>query len=96
MDVLADGSATPLLSLDGIETWFAGHEAEGMGISLFGTSSAKFKFESTFDDVTFSGDDYDDIDDEGYDDGADDDDGSDDSDDDSDDDDSDDDGDSDD
>lgn len=89
MDVLADGSATPLLSLDGIETWFAGHEAEGMGISLFGTSSAKFKFESTFDDVTFSGDDYDDSDDEGYDDddGADDDDedGSDDSDDDSDD-----------
>ncbi len=60
MDVLADGSATPLLSLDGIEMWFAGHEAEGMGISLFGTSSAKFKFESTFDDVTFSGDDSDD------------------------------------
>lgn len=85
MDVLADGSATPLLSLDGIETWFAGHEAEGMGISLFGTSSAKFKFESTFDDVSFSGDDFDDVDDSGYDDddGADDDDedGSDDSDD---------------
>jgi len=74
MDVVADGSATPLVTVDGIETWFAGHEAEGMGISLFGTSSGKFKFESTFDDVSFSGDDYDDSDDAGYDDddGADD------------------------
>ena len=85
MDVMADGSATPLVSVDGIETWFAGHEAEGMGISLFGTSSGKFKFESSFDDVSYSGDDYDDSDDAGYDDddGADDadEDGSDDSDD---------------
>jgi len=85
MDVMADGSVTPLVSVDGIETWFAGHEAEGMGISLFGTSSGKFKFESSFDDVSYSGDDYDDSDDAGYDDddGADDadEDGSDDSDD---------------
>lgn len=74
MDVMADGSSTPLVSVDGIETWFAGHEAEGMGISLFGTSSGKFKFESTFDNVGFSGDDFDDSDDAGYDDddGADD------------------------
>lgn len=74
MDVMADGSSTPLVSVDGIETWFAGHEAEGMGISLFGTSSGKFKFESTFDNVSFSGDDYNDSDDAGYDDddGADD------------------------
>ena len=74
MDVMADGYATPLVSVDGIETWFAGHEAEGMGISLFGTSSGKFKFESTFDNVSFSGDDYNDSDDAGYDDddGADD------------------------
>ena len=68
MDVMADGSATPLVSVDGIETWFAGHEAEGMRISLFGTSSGKFKFESTFDDVSYSGDDFDDDDDAGFDD----------------------------
>jgi uncharacterized membrane protein YkoI len=47
-----------------------------MGVSLFGTSVGNFKFEASFDDVSFSGDDYtdDDSDDSGFndDDGADD------------------------
>lgn len=68
LDVLMDGSTTPVLSVDGIEVYFLGHEAEGMGISLFGTSTGNFKFESSFDDVTFSGDDYNDDDDSGFDD----------------------------
>ena len=65
---------TPLVSLTGLETRFAGHEAEGMGVSLFGTSAGNFKFEASFDDVSFSGDDYNDSDDSGFDDddGADD------------------------
>jgi len=72
--VQLDGSTTTLLSLDGLETRFAGHEADGMGVSLFGTSAGNFKFEASFDDVSFSGDDYNDVDDSGFDDddGADD------------------------
>jgi len=72
--VRLDGSTSPLLSLSGLETRFAGHEAEGMGVSLFGTSAGNFKFEASFDDVSFSGDDYNDDDDSGFDDddGADD------------------------
>ena len=72
--VRLDGSTSPLLSLTGRETRFAGHEAEGMGVSLFGTSAGNFKFEASFDDVSFSGDDYNDDDDSGFDDddGADD------------------------
>jgi hypothetical protein len=76
LDVQMDGSTTTLVSLTGLETYFAGHEAEGMGVSLFGTSVGNFKFEASFDDVSFSGDDYtdDDSDDSGFndDDGADD------------------------
>jgi hypothetical protein len=74
LDVQLDGSTTPLVSLTGLETRFAGHEAEGMGVSLFGTSAGNFKFEASFDDVSFSGDDYNDSDDSGFDDddGADD------------------------
>ena len=74
MDVQLDGDTTSLLSLTGLETRFAGHEAEGMGVSLFGTSAGNFKFEASFDDVSFSGDDYNDSDDSGFDDddGADD------------------------
>jgi uncharacterized membrane protein YkoI len=74
LDVQLDGSTTPLVSLTGLETRFAGHEAEGMGVSLFGTSAGNFKFEASFDDVSFSGDDYNDSDDSSFDDddGADD------------------------
>ena len=74
LDVQLDGDTTSLLSLTGLETRFAGHEAEGMGVSLFGTSAGNFKFEASFDDVSFSGDDYNDSDDSGFDDddGADD------------------------
>ncbi len=68
LDVQLDGSTTPLVSLTGLETRFAGHEAEGMGVSLFGTSAGNFKFEASFDDVSFSGDDYDDSDDSSFDD----------------------------
>jgi len=66
--VQLDGSTTTLLSLAGLETRFAGHEADGMGVSLFGTSAGNFKFEASFDDVSFSGDDYNDDDDSGFDD----------------------------
>ena len=74
LDVQVDGSISPLVTLSGLESRFAGHEAEGMGVSLFGTSTGNFKFEASFDDVSFSGDDHDDEDDSGFDDddGADD------------------------
>jgi uncharacterized membrane protein YkoI len=74
LDVQLDGSISPLVTLSGLESRFAGHEAEGMGVSLFGTSTGNFKFEASFDDVSFSGDDHDDEDDSGFDDddGADD------------------------
>jgi hypothetical protein len=62
------GGATPVLTVSGLEERFAGHEAEGMGISLFGTSTGNFKFDASFDGVSFSGDDFDDADDDGYDD----------------------------
>jgi uncharacterized membrane protein YkoI len=39
-----------------------------MGVSLFGTSAGNFKFEASFDDVSFSGDDYNDSDDSSFDD----------------------------
>ena len=68
LDVQLDGDTTSLLSLTGLETRFAGHEAEGMGVSLFGTSAGNFKFEASFDDVSFSGDDYNDPDDSSFDD----------------------------
>lgn len=66
--VQLDGSSSPLVSLSGLESRFAGREAEGMGVSLFGTSAGNFKFEASFDDVSFSGDDYNDDDDSGFDD----------------------------
>ena len=74
LDVQVDGSISPLVTLSGLESRFAGREAEGMGVSLFGTSAGNFKFEASFDDVSFSGDDYNDSDDSGFDDddGADD------------------------
>ena len=74
LDVQVDGSISPLVTLSGLESRFAGREAEGMGVSLFGTSAGNFKFQASFDDVSFSGDDYDDDDDSGFDDddGADD------------------------
>jgi uncharacterized membrane protein YkoI len=74
LDVQVDGSISPLVTLSGLESRFAGHEAEGMGVSLFGTSAGNFKFEASFDDVSFSGDDYNDSDDSSFDDddGADD------------------------
>jgi uncharacterized membrane protein YkoI len=76
LDVQLNGNPMPVLSLTGLQTHFEGHEAEGMRVSLFGTSAGNFKFESSFDDVFVSGDDYndDDADDSGFDDddGADD------------------------
>ena len=68
LDVQRGASTTPLVSLTGLETHFAGHVAEGMGVSLFGTSTGNFKFEASFDDVSFSGDDYNDPDDSSFDD----------------------------
>ena len=73
MSVFADGGAAALLAVSGLEERFAGLESEGIGISMFGTSTANFRFDASFDDITVSGDDHDDADD-GYDDddGADD------------------------
>ena len=68
LDVQRGGSTTPLVSLTGLEDPFYGHEAEGMGVSLFGTSSGNFKFEASFDNVSISGDDQNDDDDSDFDD----------------------------
>jgi hypothetical protein len=68
LDVQLNGNPTPVLSLTGLETPFYGHEAEGMGVSLFGTSSGNFKFEASFDSVSVSGDDQNDDDDSDFDD----------------------------
>jgi hypothetical protein len=68
LDVQRGVSTTPVLSLTGLETPFYGHEAEGMGVSLFGTSSGNFKFEASFDSVSVSGDDQNDDDDSDFDD----------------------------
>ena len=68
LDVQRGGSTTPLVSLTGLEDPFYGHEAEGMGVSLFGTSSGNFKFEASFDNVSISGDDQSDDDDSDFDD----------------------------
>lgn len=65
-----DGFSAPTLNVGGFETYFAGREAEGMSIALFGSSTGKFKFESSFDDFGYDGDDYsDDGDDDSWDDG---------------------------
>ena len=74
LDVQLDGISSPLLTLSGLESRFAGREAQGMGVSMFGTSAGNFKFEASFDDFSFSGDDYNDSDDSDFDDddGADD------------------------
>ncbi len=68
MAVLLDGSSLPLVTLSGLESRFAGREAQGMGVSLFGTSAGNFKFEASFDDFSFSGDDFNDVDDSDFDD----------------------------
>jgi hypothetical protein len=68
LDVQLNGNPVPVLSLTGLETPFYGHEAEGMGVSLFGTSSGNFKFEASFDSVSVSGDDQNDADDSDFDD----------------------------
>ena len=68
MAVLLDGSSLPLVTLSGLESSFAGREAQGMGVSLFGTSAGNFKFEASFDDFSFSGDDFNDGDDSDFDD----------------------------
>jgi hypothetical protein len=68
LDVQLNGNPTPVLSLTGLEDRFYGHEVEGMGVSLFGTSSGNFKFEASFDNVSCSGDDQDDLNDDGFDD----------------------------
>ena len=63
-----DGSSSPLLTLSGLESRFAGLVDKGMGVSMFGTSAGNFKFEASFDDFSFSGDDYNDSDDSEFDD----------------------------
>ena len=68
MAVLLDGSISPLVTLSGLESRFVGREAQGMGVSLFGTSAGNFKFEASFDDFSFSGDDFNDVDDSDFDD----------------------------
>ena len=74
MAVQLDGSSSPLLTLSGLESRFAGLVDKGMGVSMFGTSAENFKFEASFDDFSFSGDDFNDDDDIDFDDddGADD------------------------
>ncbi len=66
--VNVDGSSSPLVTLSGLESHFAELVAEGMGVSMFGTSTGNFKFEASFDDFSFSGDDYNDSDDSDFDD----------------------------
>jgi hypothetical protein len=68
MAVQLDGSSSPLLTLSGLESRFAARAAQGMGVSMFGTSAGNFKFEASFDDFSFSGDDYNDSDDSDFDD----------------------------
>ncbi|MFO0962749.1 MAG: hypothetical protein U0625_07550 [Phycisphaerales bacterium] len=68
MLVYLDGETTPTLAVDGIATYFAGFESQGMAIALFGGCTAKVKLDSSFDDFLFSGDRHDDSDDAGYDD----------------------------
>ena len=68
MAVQLDGSSSPLLTLSGLESRFAARTAQGMGVSMFGTSAGNFKFEASFDDFSFSGDDYNDSDDSEFDD----------------------------
>ena len=68
MAVQLDGSSSPLLTLSGLESRFAGLVDKGMGVSMFGTSAGNFKFEASFDDFSFSGDDYNDSDDSEFDD----------------------------
>jgi uncharacterized membrane protein YkoI len=68
LDVQRGVSTTTLVSLTGLEDRFYGYEDEGMGVSLFGTSSGNFKFEASFDNFSCSGDDQDDLNDDGFDD----------------------------
>jgi uncharacterized membrane protein YkoI len=68
MAVQLDGFSSPLLTLSGLESRFAAHTAQGMRVSMFGTSAGNFKFEASFDDFSFSGDDYNDPDDSDFDD----------------------------
>ena len=68
MAVQLDGSSSPLLTLSGLESRFAGLVDKGMGVLMFGTSAGNFKFEASFDDFSFSGDDYNDSDDSEFDD----------------------------
>ena len=63
-----DESISPLVTLSGLESRFAELVAEGMGVSMFGTSTGNFKFEASFDDFSYSGDDFDDVDDSDFDD----------------------------
>ena len=63
-----DESISPLVTLSGLESRFAELVAEGMGVSMFGTSTGNFKFEASFDDFSYSGDDFDDGDDSDFDD----------------------------
>ena len=68
MAVQLDGSSSPIVTLSGLESRFAGLVDKGMGVSMFGTSAGNFKFEASFDDFSFSGDDYNDDDDSDFDD----------------------------
>ena len=68
MAVQLDGSSSPIVTLSGLESRFAGLVDKGMGVSMFGTSAGNFKFEASFDDFSFSGDDYNDSDDSEFDD----------------------------
>ncbi len=66
--VYRDGSANPVVSLDGIESTFAGKTGVGATAAFFGRSKGNWKFRSDFDDVAISSDDWDDSDDSGFDD----------------------------
>jgi len=70
---LFDGAAaTPMLTLNGVERAFSGNGSTlaGIGSSLFGYSVGNLPFTSSFDDFSYSGDDYssDDSDDSSWDD----------------------------
>lgn len=66
--VMVGSSSAPVLSVDGLQSRFSGREGQGMGVSMFGSSTANFRFESSFDNFEVSGDDHDDADDSAFDD----------------------------
>lgn len=66
--VMVGSSPAPVLSVDGLQARFPGRQGQGMGVAMFGSSTANFRFESSFDNFEVSGDDHDDAGDSSFDD----------------------------